>query len=148
MAGWQQRRGMADETYPAWRELVQQTDRRLPPKMRKDLKPLSVWQPQRSAYVEALLNLLGASTGPEVVAELLTRLDAVLEFTISVTREFLLGHYNLESHQSDVFDHYQLQYLAMDRFVIVSNDRDLPTRTRRSPQSDRIMSFEHFLQTL
>jgi hypothetical protein len=58
------------------------------------------------------------------------RLDAVLEFTIFVTREFLLSNYSLEKHQSDVFDQFQLQYLAMDKFVIVSGDSDLSTRTK------------------
>jgi len=77
-----------------------------------------------------------------------TRLDAVLDFTIFVAREFLLRNHLLKKHQSDVFDQFQLQYLAMDRFVIVSADPDLSTRTRQSSQADRIMSFEQFLKTL
>jgi hypothetical protein len=71
-----------------------------------------------------------------------------MEFTIFVVREFLLRDYSLEKHQSDVFDQFQLQYLAMDRFVIVSGDPDLSTRTRQSSRAARIMSFDQFLGTL
>jgi hypothetical protein len=72
----------------------------------------------------------------------------VLEFTVFVAREFLLRNYSPEKHQSDVFDQFQLQYLAFDRFVIVSGDPDLSTRTRNSPQAARIMSFDQFLSNL
>ncbi len=138
---------MADELYPAWRELFQETGRQLPPEKRRELEPLSAWQEQRAVFVKALLDWLGAITDSKMVTELSTRLDAVLEFTIFVTREFLLRNYSAEKHQSDVFDQFQLQYLAMDRFVIVSGDPDLLTRTRRSSQSHRIMSFHQFLRT-
>lgn len=138
----------ADEKYPAWRELFQKTGRRLPPEMRKELEPRSAWEPQRPNFVHALLDWLAATSSPELVTGLCTRLDAVLEFTIFVVREFLLRDYSLEKHQSDVFDQFQLQYLAMDRFVIVSGDPDLSTRTRQSPQAARIMSFDQFLGTL
>ena len=77
------------------------------------------------------------------------RLNAVLEFTIFVNREFLLQpNYSPENHQSDIFDMFQLQHLAFLKFVIVSNDPDLTTRTRQSSQAGRIMSFDQFLQTL
>ncbi len=139
---------MADEAYPAWRELFQQTGKRLPLETRKGLGP--AWQArQRPIFTKALLDWLGASTGPEVVADISAKLDAVLEFTIFVTREFLLqANYVLDNHQSDVFDMFQLQYLAFDRYVIVSNDSDFANRTRQSSQADRIMSFDQFLQTL
>jgi len=65
-----------------------------------------------------------------------------------VAREFLLTNYSLEKHQSDVFDQFQLQYLAMDRFIIVSGDSELSARTKLSPQAARIMSFDQFLRTL
>jgi hypothetical protein len=139
---------MADEHYPAWRELFQRTGRRLPLEMRKELEPRSAWQERRPAFIKALLEWLHAPTGSEVVAEISTRLDAVLEFTIFVAREFLLRNYSLEKHQSDVFDQFQLQYLAMDRFIIVSGDSDLSTRTRQSAQAARIMSFHQFLASL
>ena len=139
---------MADEAYPAWRDLFNRTQRRLPVEMKKELGP--AWQArQRPLFIKALLDWLGASAGPEVMTEMSARLDAVLAFTIIVNREFLLQpNYSLENHQSDIFDMFQLQYLAFDRFVIVSNDPDLTTRTQQSTQADRIMSFDQFLQTL
>jgi hypothetical protein len=139
---------MADEAYPDWRDLFQQTQRRLPREMMKELGP--VWQAkQRSIFTKALLDWLGASTGPELVAEISAKLDAVLEFTIFVARDFLVQPgYSLENHQSDIFDMFQLQYLAFDRFVIVSNDSDLTNRTPQSSQAHRIISFDHFLRTL
>jgi hypothetical protein len=139
---------MADERYPSWRELFRQSNKRLPLEMRKELQPRSAWKAMRPFFIKGLLEWLHASTTPEIVAEISTRLDAVLEFAIFVTREFLLGNYSLDKHQSDVFDQFQLQYLAFERFVIVSGDPDLSTRTRHSPQSVRIMSFEQFLKAL
>jgi hypothetical protein len=35
-----------------------------------------------------------------------------------------------------------------DRFIIVTGDPDLTTRTRQSPQASRIMSFDQFLKRL
>jgi len=139
---------MATETYPGWRALFQQSGRRRPAKIRKELQPLSAWQAQRVTFVKGLLDWLHAKIDPNVVGEMCTRLDAVLEFAIFVTREFLLGNYSVEKHDSDVFDQFQLQYLATDEFVIVSGDSDLLRRTQRSPQASRIMSFDQFLHTL
>lgn len=139
---------MADETYPAWRDLFQKTGRRLPPEMRREVESRSAWQTQRPVFIKSLLDWLGASSDPEMVTKLSTRFDAVLEFTIFVTREFLLRNYSPEKHQSDVFDQFQLQYLAFERFVIVSRDPDLPFRARQSWQAARIMPFDQFLRTL
>lgn len=114
----------------------------------KELGP--AWQArQRPIFIKALLDWLGASAGPEVVADISAKLDAVLEFTMYVVRDFLVQpSYSLENHQSDIFDMFQLQYLAFDRFVIVSSDSDLTKRTRQSSQAHRIISFDHFLRTL
>ena len=79
----------ADEMHPGWREQFEQTQRRLPPEKRNALGP--GWQArQRSFFIKALLDWLGASPAPDVMADFCARLDAVLEFTIFVTREFLL----------------------------------------------------------
>lgn len=139
---------MADEVYPPWRDLFRQIQRRLPREMMKELGP--AWQArQRPIFIKALLDWLGASTGPEVVADISAKLDAVLEFTMYVVRDFLVQpSYSLENHQSDIFDMFQLQYLAFDRFVIVSSDSDLTKRTRQSSQAHQIISFDHFLRTL
>jgi len=138
----------AEQIHPSWREQFEQSQRRLPPEKRKELGPS--WQArQRPLFIKALLEWLGAGAAPDVMADFCTRLDAVLEFTIFVTREFLLQpNYSLDNHQSDIFDMFQLQYLALDRFVIVTNDPDLSTRTRHSSQAARIKSFSDFLTTL
>jgi hypothetical protein len=139
---------MADEIYPDWQDHFQKTGRRLPPEMRRNVEPRSTWESQRPAFIKALLDWLGESPGAELVAEMSIKLDAVLEFTIFVAREFLLRNYSLEKHHSDVFDQFQLQYLAMDKFVVVSNDPDLSKRTANSTQADRIMTFGQFVQSL
>jgi hypothetical protein len=139
---------MADEIYPDWRDHFRRTGRRLPLEMRKNVEPISTWESQRPGFVKVLLDWLGATPGPELIAEIATKLDAVLEFTIFVAREFLLRNYSLKKHHSDVFDQFQLQYLAMDKFVIVSGDPDLTKRTANSTQADRIMTSQQFLQSL
>jgi hypothetical protein len=139
---------MADEYYPAWREHFKSTGKRIPPEKKRELKPRSSWQRQRPEYIKSLIQWLHASETPVLVEELCKRLDAVLDFTIFISREFLIGNYSLEEHDSDVFDMFQLQYLAMDRFVIVTSDPDLVHRTQHSHQASRIMSFDQFLSTL
>jgi hypothetical protein len=75
---------------------------------------------------QAINAVTGTRAAPDVMADFCTRLDAVLELTMFVTREFLLQpNYSLDNHQSDIFDMFQLQYLAFDRFVIASNGPDL-----------------------
>jgi hypothetical protein len=139
---------MADERYSDWRANLKATGKRLPRDLAEGLKPRSAWLALRPTYVKALLIWLGASDDLPVVEEFLSRLDAALEFVTFVTQEFLLRNYNLEKHESDVFDHFQLLHLALDRFVIVSADPDLLVRTRSSRQAPRIMTFEQFLATL
>ena len=139
---------MADEVYPDWRDHFQATGKRLPPNVAQNLQKSSAWLALRPTYVKALLAWLGATDETSLVDELSARVDAVLEFVTFVTQEFLLRNYNLKKNQSDVFDEFQLLHLALDRFVIVSADRDLLTRTRRSHQASRIMTFAQFLQTL
>jgi hypothetical protein len=58
--------------------------------------------------------------------------DASLEFANFVLREFLTSNYSVEKHASDVYDQFQLRYLAVDRFIIVTDDSDLTKRTARS----------------
>jgi len=139
---------MADKEYPEWRDLFRTTGKRLPPDLRREFEPRSAWHAKRPDFIEALLQWFHTSNEPTLVTEMSDRLNAVLEFTIFVTREFLLRNYSAIKHDSDVFDQFQLQYLAMDGFVIVSGDPDLSKRTQQSSQVDRIMSFSQFLQQL
>ncbi|PYT60270.1 MAG: hypothetical protein DMG35_11595 [Acidobacteria bacterium] len=138
----------ANEIYPRWREHFQETRKRLPAELRKEVATRLVSDTERVEYSESFLRWMGAPTEPGSVAEITKRLDAVLEFTIFVTREFLTRNYNLEKNKSDVYDQFQLYYLSMDRFIIVSEDKNLRTRTARSSQARRIMSFDEFLKTL
>jgi hypothetical protein len=139
---------LAQEIYPDWRDHFQKTGKRLPPEIRRNFEGKSVWHARRLDFTSTLLDWLGASTGPELTNQMALKLDAVLEFTIFVAREFLLRNYSLDRHHSDVFDQFQLQYLAFERFIIVSNDPDLSKRTASSTQADRIMTFQEYLQGL
>lgn len=138
----------AGEIYPQWRELFEKTGKRLPDELRREIKSRQAWGREKAKFTEAKLKWLEATTTPELVAQIAKRLDAVLEFTIFMDRELLLGNYNLEKHDSDVYDQFQLHYLAVDRFVIVTEDVRLQERTARSSQAARILSFDQFLQTL
>jgi len=134
---------------PAWRELFSKQGRRLPREMRLELEPLSAWKTEGRTFVEHLLRgLLDTKPAPPLVDVMVNKFSAVLEFSTFVVRAFLTGNYSIEKHSSDVFDQFQLRYLAMDRFVIVTGDPDLLQRTARSSQADRIMTFQNFLQAL
>ncbi len=138
----------ASDVYPEWREHFRTTGQRLPNKIRAELEPVSRWYAERNKWPETIVEWLEAAPTPELLLSIAKRLDAVFEFTLFVDREFLLRRYNPEKHESDVYDQFQLHYLAMDRFVIVSEDTDLFTRTARSSQSERIQSLDKFLQSL
>jgi hypothetical protein len=138
----------ADQTYPRWREHFQKTGKRLPKELCKEVASRLVSDTERLEYGESFLGWMGAPTEPDSVVEITNRLDAVIEFTIFVTHEFLTRNYNLEKNDSDVYDQFQLYYLAMERFAIVSNDTDFSLRTSRSHQARRIMSFDEFLKSL
>lgn len=138
----------ADEVYPRWRERFQETGERLPGEMHEEIAARLVSDAERAEYCESFLRWLGATTGPAAVADISRRLDAAIQYTAFVAREHLTRNYNLEKHNSDVYDLFQLDYLAMDRFVIVSEDRNLRTRTARSSQAKRILSFDEFLKRL
>jgi len=117
--------------------------------MRLELEPLSAWKTEGRTFVEHLLRgLLDTKPAPPLVDVMVNKFSAVLEFSTFVVRAFLTGNYSIEKHSSDVFDQFQLRYLAMDRFVIVTGDPDLLQRTARSSQADRIMTFQNFLQAL
>lgn len=138
----------ACEIYPRWREHFQETGKRLPHEQSEKVASRLVSGAERAEYSRSFLRWMRAPEEPDAVAEITRRLDAVLELTIFVTREFLTRNYNLEKNESDVYDQFQLNYLAMDRFIIVSQDKNLRTRTARSSQATRIMSFDEFLKSL
>lgn len=138
----------ADEVYPRWREHLQEEGKRLPNKMCEEIASRLVSDAERMEYCESFLRWLGAPTEPESVADIAKRLDAAIEYTAFVAREHLTRNYNLEKHNSDVYDLFQLNYLAMDRFIIVSEDKNLRKRTARSSQAKRIASFDEFLNRL
>jgi hypothetical protein len=134
---------------PAWRELFRKQGRRLPPEMRRENDPLSAWKTEKRAFIEILLrDLLDTKPEPALVDVMMEKFSAVVEFSMFVLHAFLTGNYSIEKNSSDVIDQFQLRYLAMDRFVIVTGDPDLSKRTARSSQADRIMTFHDFLQTL
>jgi hypothetical protein len=139
---------IVSKNYPQWREHFAKTGKRLPPDMRKAHEPWQAWAAQRGIFGKGFLEWIGAPSDPQSVTGMTDRLSAAIEFTMFVAREFLINNYSVEKHESDVYDQFQLHYLAMDRFIIVSGDPDLSKRTSRSPQAARIMSFQQFLQTL
>jgi hypothetical protein len=139
---------IADDVYPRWRDQLKETGKRLPLDMRKHLELPSTWEPERDRLAASALQWLGVSTTPELIAQIRGKLDAVIEFSIFVSREFLTGNYSLEKNHSDIYDQFQLHHLAVDRFVIVSNDANMAKRISPSKQRDRVVSFERFLKSL
>jgi len=99
---------IADDIYPEWRRRFKTKRRRLPLELRKEHGEKSRWDAQKSLFGESLLTWLGATSDLELLANMTTRLDAVLEYTISVVRLFLTSPYSLDERASDVFDQFQL----------------------------------------
>lgn len=98
------------------------TGRRLPDEIRKAFKQGLDLDAEAISFTSELLDWFGVGKKPEVVAELRFQLDAVVRFTVFVVGEFLQRNYSLEKYASGVFDQFQLHYLALDGFIIVSND--------------------------
>jgi hypothetical protein len=139
---------IATTMYPGWREHLQREGTRLPSEMCKEIESPATLVTQKRALATYLLNWLEASIEPASVTLAIEKLDASLDFANFVLCKFLTGNYSVEKHSSDIYDQFQLRYLAMNRFVIVTNDRDLSVRTAQSFQADRILTFEQFLRTL
>jgi hypothetical protein len=139
---------IATDIYPEWREHFEREGRRLPAGMCKEFEMPSAMAARKRSLTEYFLRWLGANAEPADVEFAMNKLDGSLDFANFVLREFLTRSYKLEKHSSDVFDHFQLRYLALDRFIIVTNDSDLPHRTSHSSQKARILTFERFLRTL
>lgn len=139
---------IATDTYTEWREHFEREGKRLPHEMCKEFELPSAMTTRKRSLTEYFLRWLGANAETAEVDSTMNKLDGSLDFANFVLREFLTRNYKLEKHSSDVFDHFQLRYLALDRFVIVTNDSDLSNRTSQSPQNARIVTFEQFLRTL
>ncbi len=134
---------------PTWRELFRERGRRLPPENRREIDPPSAWNTEKRAFIEILLrDLLKTKPEPALVDVMIKKLSAVVEFTMFVLHAFLTGNYSIEKNSSDVFDQFQLRYLAQDSFVLVTGDPDLSNRTVPSSQAHRVMTFHDFLKTL
>jgi len=116
--------------------------------MRKGIDRKAVFEARSGEFAKGFLKVLETDHQPELVSDMRARLDAVLRFTAFVVDQFIERNYSLENHDSDPLDQFQLHYLALDRFIIVSNDHNIRKRTAGSPQASRVMSFESFLRSL
>jgi hypothetical protein len=141
-------KSFADGIYPDWQIHFEQTGRRVPLEIRREFISEKRWTALDADFVERFLQWFHAKPEPRLVADMAARLDPVLKFTRFVAREFVVGKYLLAKNDSDVFDQFQLHYLALDGFILVSHDPDLSKRTSGSQQTARIMPFEKFLQSL
>jgi hypothetical protein len=88
---------MADQAYPEWRAHFDTTGQRLPTSLRKTLIPRYAWAAEREKFIDSFLSWVGASPDPQSIAETQQRLDAVVEFTAFVAREFLISNYSPEN---------------------------------------------------
>ncbi len=136
------------EIYPNWREHLEKTGLRLPEELRRRLESSEVWELSRLKFSESILAWLRADADHPTPSELADKIDAVFRFTFWVLRECLLRKYAYKKHESDIYDQFQLHYLADQRYVLVSDDPDLWKRTAGSSQADRILCFDKFLKTL
>jgi hypothetical protein len=135
--------------YPSWREHHQEHGKRLPLEMRREREPIAAWVHHEREFITNLLcDMLKASPDSALVDKMMQGLDAVLKFTTAVVRDFSITNYSIEKRASDALDQFQLRYLAMDKYVLVTNDTPLSTKTAKSSQAHRIMNFENFLRTL
>jgi hypothetical protein len=134
---------------PSWREHHEDHGKRLPLEMRIEREPMAAWlQHERDFITNLLRAMLKKSPDPATVDTMMQKFDAVLKFTTSVVRDFSVTNYSIQKRASDALDQFQLRYLALDKFVIVTQDALLSKRTARSSQADRIMTFQKFLGML
>ncbi len=136
------------EIDPDWREHFTETGVRLPEQWSSRLDEAEVWEQFRLRFSESILEWLGARTGGPNPLEFSQKIDAVIRFTSWVVCESLLRYYTYAKHESDVYDEFQLYYLADEKYVIVTNDQKLRHRTLESSQASRILSFDQFVKSL
>lgn len=133
---------------PDWRSHSTETGLRLPEEVTRKLESPELWKQLRLKFSESVLEWLGPHQVATTPLEFAQKIDAVLQFTLWVLHESLVRKYAYDKHDSDVYDQFQLHYLADERYVFVSNDKKLRNRTADSSQASRILSFDQFMRRL
>jgi len=86
--------------------------------------------------------------GEEALRGILVRLSAAYEFEKAVRTHTKNPNFNVVRNSSDQVDGQQLLYLCNSETVFITNDSDFKTRTKRSPQAERIKTFRELLECI
>ena len=134
-----------DSIAPTWRERAERGERHLPNESREQFDRPEVWAQRRAEFLETFTEWLAPGLPAEEARKVEQRIDAVLQFAISIMKDVLLRNYAFSKRDSDIYDLFQLHYLACEQFVFVTRDGPLMSKVRQSSQANRILDFHQFL---
>jgi hypothetical protein len=137
-----------NQVTPLWRERIARGEAYLSPVERMKLRGKAVWTDKRAEFLRAFTEWLSPGLNEQQLLCIDQKMDAVLTLAISILRDVFLRNYAFSKHDSDVYDLFQLHYLALDRYVLVTDDERLAKRLDVSTQRSKVMSFGAFLGTL
>jgi hypothetical protein len=138
--------GFLDEKMPNWRTEREKSGSPLPKKEREKLKctlPVEKWK--RDVAMHFVAESFNGRAPDAHVRLVSDRCDAYLTFTVSVLRDAFMTGYRFEDNANDFHDEMQLLYLARPWFCLVTEDTRWIGRTRKSSQSDRIVTIDQFV---
>jgi hypothetical protein len=138
--------GFLDEKMPDWRSERQKSGSPLPEAEREKLKhslPVDKWK--RDLATHFVAESFNGRTPDEPIRLMCDRCDAYLTFTVSVLRDSFMTGYRFEDNSNDFHDGMQLLYLSRPWFCLVTEDTRMIGRTKKSTQSNRILTIDQFV---
>jgi hypothetical protein len=138
--------GFLDEKLPNWRSERQTSGSPLPKKGREELKrtlPEDKWK--RDFALHFVAESFNGHTPEESVRLVSDRCDAYLTLAVRVLRDSFMTGYRFEDNTNDFYDEMQLLYLTRPWFSLVTEDTRLIGRSKKSSQSNRILTIDQFV---
>lgn len=102
---------------------------------------------ERKSWAAWILHECGLTPYTEACEKLALALDAAYCFTLSLSKTANDKGYNFKKHASDWGDNLQLFYLCDESMHFLTMDRDFRVRTKDSPQSSRILTYQEFVES-
>lgn len=134
-----------DGVHPDWRSERDNSGSPLPKEERERLKrtaPIDEWK--RDFAIRSLVTS-GIDPTSAAINAVSDRCDAYVTFMVSVLRDAMITSYRFEENSNDFNDGMQLLYLCRLSFCLVTDDERSIARTKKSTQSNRILTIDQFV---
>lgn len=102
--------------------------------------------PPPNIWAASIAEALGQRLNQQQADLLACGLDAAYQYDAELCVIVASGKYNFDKHEGDWIDNQQLFYLCDPDTLLLTDDRTLRDRIRRSKQKDRVLDLRDFLK--